>query len=127
MAKVRSSGTAPEERLKRLLREKGLRFSTNARTLPGKPDIVFQSRGVVVFVHGCFWHGHPKCKRASIPTRNREAWAAKINANIRRDRRVARALRAAGWSVLTIWECQKREQDMQRFLLRLIRKLGVRD
>lgn len=123
MAKVRLKGTEPEQRLSRFLLDQGLNFSTNVSSLPGSPDIVFTDQRIVVFVHGCFWHGHAGCRRATIPQRNRELWAAKIQANGRRDRRVSRVLRKAGWSVLTIWECQRTEKDLQKFLRRLLGKM----
>lgn len=123
MARVRLEGTEPERRLCRFLTGQGLAFSSNVSSLPGSPDIVFADHRIVVFVHGCFWHGHSGCRRATIPQNHREMWAKKIQANIRRDRRVSRALRNAGWSVLTIWECQRSEKDLQAFLRRLRRKM----
>lgn len=123
MARVRSKGTEPEQRLSRFLSGQGFKFSTNVSSLPGSPDIVFAEQKVAVFVHGCFWHGHAGCRRATIPQRNRNIWVAKIQANVKRDRRASRALRNAGWSVLTIWECQRSEKDLQKFLRRLLRKM----
>lgn len=123
MAKVRSHGTAPEERLRTFLARQGLRFSVNVSSLPGSPDIVFAERKVAVFVHGCFWHGHPACRYASVPQNNRQMWLAKIAGNARRDRRVSATLRRAGWSVLTLWECQRSEEDLERFFRRLSSKL----
>lgn len=123
MSKVRSKNTEPEQRLSRFLIGQGFTFSTNVSSLPGRPDMVFADKKVVVFVHGCFWHGHVGCRRATIPQRNREMWAAKIQANVRRDSRVSRTLRNTGWSVLTIWECQRSEKDLAKFLRRLLRKM----
>lgn len=123
MARVRSKGTEPEQHLRRFLIDQGFKFSTNCSYLPGSPDIVFTEQKVAVFVHGCFWHGHAGCRRATIPQRNRSLWTAKIHANIKRDRRASRALRNAGWSVLTIWECQRTEKDLQKFLRRLLGKM----
>ncbi|MDN2713223.1 very short patch repair endonuclease [Janthinobacterium sp. SUN118] len=123
MARVRVKGTEPEQRLSRFLIGQGFEFSANVSSLPGSPDVVFANQKVVVFVHGCFWHGHAGCRRATIPQNNREKWVAKIQANVRRDRRVSRALRNAGWSVLIIWECQRSERDLHKFLRRLLRKM----
>lgn len=123
MARVWGKGTEPEQRLRRFLISQGFEFSANVSSLPGSPDVVFTNQKVVVFVHGCFWHGHAGCRRATIPQNNREKWIAKIQANGRRDRRVSRALRNAGWSVLTIWECQRSEKDLHKFLRRLLRKM----
>ena len=123
MAKVRSKDTEPEQLLSRFLIGQGFKFSTNVSSLPGRPDIVFADQKVVVFVNGCFWHGHVGCRRATIPQRNREIWAAKIQANVQRDSRVSRTLRNAGWSVLKIWECQRSEKELQKFLRRLLKKM----
>ncbi|MEM4988346.1 very short patch repair endonuclease [Collimonas sp. H4R21] len=123
MARVRVKGTEPEQRLSRFLIGQGFEFFANVSSLPGSPDVVFANKKVVVFVHGCFWHGHAGCRRATIPQNNRERWVAKIQANVRRDRRVSRALRNEGWSVLTIWECQRSEKDLHNFLRRLLRKM----
>jgi len=123
MAKVRSKDTEPEQLLSRFLIGQGFKFSTNVSSLPGRPDIVFADQKVVVFVNGCFWHGHVGCRRATIPQRNREIWAAKIQANVQRDSRVSRTLRNAGWSVLKIWECQRSENELQKFLRRLLKKM----
>lgn len=123
MARVRLKGTEPEQRLCRFLTDQGLAFSSNDSSLPGSPDVVLADSKIVVFVHGCFWHGHSGCRRATIPQNHRDMWIAKIQATIRRDRRVSRALRKAGWSVLTIWECQRSEKDLHTFLRRLRRKM----
>ncbi len=108
MGRVRGRDTKPELLVRRWLHGRGLRFRLHRADLPGKPDIVLPRHRTVVFVHGCFWHSHPGCKRAALPAANREYWEAKIARNVRRDRRNARALRAAGWSVITLWECKIR-------------------
>lgn len=123
MARVRVKGTGPEQRLSRFLNDQGFEFSANVSSLPGSPDVVFADQKIVVFVHGCFWHGHAGCRRATIPQNNREKWVAKIRANARRDRRVSKVLRNAGWSVLTIWECQRSAKDLHKFLRRLLKKM----
>jgi len=109
MQAVRRSNTAPEQRLAAGLRALGLRFRRQARQLPGKPDFHFPAARLVVFVHGCFWHGHARCRKGrSLPKTRRSYWEQKIKRNRRRDRRVARKLRAAGYSVYTIWACELR-------------------
>jgi len=125
MAKVRSRGTAPELRVASYLSSKSLKFKTNVGELPGRPDIVFFRRKVVVFVHGCFWHGHRGCERAKLPKTNKKTWASKISVNLRRDRRVTLQLRRAGWSVLTVWECKLGPRELDRFYGRLRRKLNA--
>jgi DNA mismatch endonuclease (patch repair protein) len=106
MSRVRGKDTAPEMRVRRALWAAGLRYRIHDKGLPGKPDIVFPSRRIVAFVHGCFWHGHEGCRRHRIPKSRVEWWSAKIRRNIERDADVRMALEAAGWTVLVIWECE---------------------
>lgn len=102
MRQQKSTGTIPELLLVAALRRRGFKVETHVADLPGKPDIVLPARGVVVFVHGCFWHGCPWHFRA--PKHNRQWWAEKIARNKARDRRKAARLRRQGWSVITVWE-----------------------
>lgn len=108
MALVRGAHTKPEMKVRRQLHAAGLRFRLQARDLPGRPDIVFRSRKVVIFVHGCFWHRHgdPACKLARTPKSRTEFWEPKFTANVARDERNIGALRGLGWTVLVIWECE---------------------
>ena len=106
MAKVRGRDTAIERTLRSALHRFGLRFRLNVSTLPGRPDIVLPRFHTVIFVHGCFWHRHKGCKRASIPKSNQAFWKAKFSANVKRDQLVTRALRKAGWNVLVVWQCE---------------------
>lgn len=120
MSRVRSSDTAPEIRVRAIIHRLGLRFRLHCKELPGKPDIVLPRHRKIVFVHGCFWHGHPNCKRATVPSTNTDFWASKIDANKQRDRRVVHALRRLGWSVLIVWQCEiahadKLERKIRRF------------
>ena len=106
MKQVGRESTAPEICVRRYLHARGLRFTLHPTELPGRPDIVLPRRSTVVFVHGCFWHGH-SCKHGSIRARtNAEYWDAKIAVNRARDRRQCRALRALGWHVAVVWECE---------------------
>ena len=111
MRAVRSADTAPERAVRAAACALGYRrrYRLNGAALTGKPDLVFASLGKVVFVHGCFWHGHT-CKRgARQPKDNADYWRAKISRNRARDRAALRALRAAGWSALVVWECETRD------------------
>jgi DNA mismatch endonuclease, patch repair protein len=113
MRAVKSSGTAPERAVRAAVRALGYgrRYRLNGAHLPGTPDLVFTSLGKVVFVHGCFWHGHT-CKRgARQPRDNAAYWRAKIARNRARDAQALRALRAEGWSALVVWECETRGRD----------------
>ena len=128
MARIKTRGTAPEVRVLKLLRSLGYRPASNDNDLPGCPDLVLRRRSVAVFVHGCFWHRHVGCARASIPCSSRQFWLEKFEKNRSRDRRAAAALRRRGWSVVTVWECQtavqKLEKLKRRFRVRLRRKPG---
>src|SRR5688572_16815648 len=106
MAGIRGKNTLPEMRVRRFLHRLGFRFRLHDRLLPGRPDLVLRKFGVVIQVHGCFWHQHPRCRYAYMPAANREFWLSKLEGNVRRDQRHARSLRVLGWRVLTIWECQ---------------------
>ncbi len=111
MARIRSTDTAPELVVRRLAYALGYRFRLHRKGLPGKPDLVFPSRHCVVFVHGCFWHGH-SCTLASKPKTNASYWAEKISANRARDYSHIRALRQDGWRVAIVWECETRRKDL---------------
>jgi DNA mismatch endonuclease (patch repair protein) len=106
MSRIKGRKTGPEILLIRILRGHGHRVRANERSLPGSPDAVLPKRRIAVFVHGCFWHGHPGCRRAKPPTSNRGFWRRKIRGNRRRDARQARRLRKAGWSVAVFWTCR---------------------
>ena len=106
MSRVKSKDTKPEILLRKSFWKRGLRYRVNEVKLPGKPDIVIPKYRTVIFVHGCFWHGHKNCKKASIPATNTEFWKAKITRNQQRDQEVWRQLEAKGWSVVIVWECE---------------------
>jgi DNA mismatch endonuclease (patch repair protein) len=106
LGRVRQSGTAAEEAVAAMLRQLGVRAGRSKTRLPGSPDFVNVSRGWCIFVHGCFWHAHPGCRRATVPKRNRAFWEQKFADNRRRDARVLRAARALGFRALVLWECE---------------------
>lgn len=120
MAKVHGKNTLPERMVRRLLHALGYRFRLHYRKLPGKPDLAFPGRRKVIFVNGCFWHGH-SCPRGKLPTTRVEFWEAKIAGTKRRDRRNRTAIRKAGWAVLTVWECELRKP--LRAVTRMVRFL----
>lgn len=117
MSHIRSTNTKPEERVRRYLFSKGLRYRKNVRKLPGCPDLVFAKYKTVVFVNGCFWHHHD-CGRFVWPSSNADYWKAKINRNIERDIQNTELLKAQGWQVIIIWECQLKrtvaEENLQK-------------
>lgn len=112
MARVRAKDTTPEMRVRSLVHRMGYRFRLHRKDLPGTPDLVFGPRRKAIFVHGCFWHGHD-CKRgARLPAANRDYWTAKLARNAARDRASLAALEERGWSVLTVWECEIRDDKL---------------
>lgn len=111
MRAVKSRNTKPERAVRRVLFGLGYRYRLHQGDLPGRPDIVFSGRRKVVFVHGCFWHGH-NCPRGSrVPIRNREYWVAKISKNVARDRESLAQLASRGWGTLVVWECELRDKE----------------
>lgn len=125
MARIKGKNTAPELYVRRLLHALGYRFRLHCGDLCGNPDIVLPRHHKVLFVHGCFWHGHPRCKRATLPQTNRQFWRAKIEGNRSRDQRVKRQLRRLGWGVLEVWQCQLRNPAaLEQRLLGFLEKKG---
>ena len=105
MARVRSRNTAPEMRVRKVAHAAGLRFRLHRRDLPGSPDLVLPKYKIAVFVHGCFWHRHPNCSRATTPANRAEFWNQKFSKNIARDQAAITALTNLGWRPVVIWEC----------------------
>ena len=112
MAGIQGKNTRPELFLRKALHAMGFRYRLGGGGLPGKPDIIFPKRRVVIFVHGCFWHMH-KCKYFKWPATNPQFWREKLDGNVQRDRRVAIELQSKGWTVVTVWECELRESKYQ--------------
>ena len=112
MAAIHSSSTKPELILRHALWRLGFRYRVNDKSLPGKPDIVLPKYRTVIFVHGCFWHGHKDCKNATIPKTNTAFWTAKITRNQQRDQDTWRQLEAKGWNVIIVWECELRRKKL---------------
>ena len=119
MSRIRSASTKPEIKLRHALWRLGFRYKTNDKKLPGKPDIVLPRYHSVVFVHGCFWHGHKGCPTSHIPQTNTEFWMAKVARNQARDQEVWRNLEAKGWSVVIVWECQLKKANLDATIARV--------
>ena len=111
MSSIRGKDTKPEMVIRRLLHCVGYRFKVHANGLPGKPDLYFSSRKKAIFVNGCFWHGHEKCRRASLPKSNRKFWREKIRNNIRRDVETRKELATIGVESFVVWECELTDID----------------
>lgn len=117
MRAVRRENTGPELAVRKVAHRLGLRFRLHRKDLPGTPDLVFPKHRTCVFVHGCFWHRHPGCKKASTPKTRRDYWLPKFERNVERDREKEEALRRLGWRVVTIWECETRDpEELERRL-----------
>jgi len=113
----RRSGTGPEQAVRRIVHTLGHRYRIGVTALPGSPDLANRARRWAILVHGCYWHHHPGCKRAGLPKHNRDWWRRKFNENTRRDARKIKALKALGFRVLVVWECETR--DVGRLRVRL--------
>lgn len=112
MSRVRGKDTKPEMVVRRIVHGMGYRYRLHRRELPGAPDLVFPARRKVLFVHGCFWHRHSKCKLARLPKSRIDFWKPKLMANKRRDVKNLSRLAALGWESLVIWECEIRDKEM---------------
>ena len=118
MQNVKTKNTAPEIKLRSLLHKNGLRFRVNRKDLPGKPDIVLPKYRAVIFVHGCFWHGHD-CPRGQRPQTNADFWNQKIDRNVIRDKSDVSLLESLGWRVLIVWECEIKKKNEAVLLSRV--------
>lgn len=111
MKRQRRADTKPELVVRTIVHQLGRRFSLRTADLPGSPDLANRRRRWAIFVHGCFWHQHPGCRHATMPKANREFWTSKFAANQERDARVEAELRALGYNVIVVWECETRQRD----------------
>jgi DNA mismatch endonuclease (patch repair protein) len=127
MSRVKGKDTGPEWTVRRALHAAGLRYRLHARDLPGRPDIVFRSRRLVILIHGCFWHRHDdaSCRLTRTPKTRVDFWEAKFAANRARDVRDRSALEAAGWTVITVWECKLRDPAALDALIDTVRAAAV--
>ena len=127
MSRVKGKDTQPEKAVRSVLHRMGYRFSLYRSDLPGKPDIVLSRHKKLIFVHGCFWHGHKGCERSKRPSTNVEFWNRKLSANIKRDSQSVRDLKRQGWKVLIVWACQIRNTDrLHQTLTSFLEKSDVR-
>ena len=125
MQAIRSKNTTPELLVRKFLHAEGFRFRLHDRSLPGCPDIVLKRHGVLIFVHGCFWHQHG-CGRSVLPKTRASYWHPKLQNNVRRHANRLKTLRGLGWRVITVWECQIDTTALRRRLATLLRKKGTR-
>jgi DNA mismatch endonuclease (patch repair protein) len=122
MSRIRGKDTGPELKLRSLLHRAGFRFRVHDKKLPGRPDIKLSKYRTVILVHGCYWHRHPSCSKATTPKTRTEFWKSKFDGTVARDRKTARKLEAEGWKVQIVWECEL-ESAPEKTLDRIARQL----
>lgn len=127
MSRIKGRNTAPEMLVRKFLFSHGLRYRLYARDLPGKPDLVFPKLKKVVFVHGCYWHGHSNCKYFSEPKTRTEWWLKKIKGNIDRDKRNIADMEKLGWHSIVVWECELKADKREKTLCTILKRLGERN
>ena len=128
MSQIKGKNTKPEELVRKYLFSQGFRYRKNDRQLPGSPDIVLPKYKTVIFINGCFWHGHEGCKHFVWPKSNEEFWKNKIQTNISRDKKKITALESLGWNVIVVWECELKKQiqneSLERIKFNIIKNKG---
>ena len=125
MSRIRSKDTKPELIVRRFMFSHGFRFKLHDKSLPGKPDLVLPQYKTVVFIHGCFWHGHEGCRYYVVPKTRTEWWQNKIGTNISKNLASGSRLRDAGWKVLTVWECELKKISLDSTLNHLLMELSA--
>ena len=127
MTRITGKETKPEILVRKFLFANGLRYRKNVKSLPGKPDIVLPKYRTIIFIHGCFWHGHKGCPRATLPNTRREFWTSKINKNVRRDLQNMESLEKDNWNVIVLWQCEinsinKRKARLDRLFEEIVNR-----
>jgi DNA mismatch endonuclease (patch repair protein) len=123
MSRIKGKDTKPEMLVRRFLHGQGFRYKLHDRALPGTPDLVLPRYNAVVFIHGCFWHGHTNCRYFVVPKTRTEWWVNKINRNIANYTKATRALRKMGWRIITIWECDLKVNKIDRTFKKIANKI----
>lgn len=123
MSCIKGKDTKPEEKVRKALFAKGFRYRKNDKRLPGTPDIVLPKYKTIIFVNGCFWHGHKDCKYFVIPKTNTSFWLNKINGNIERDLRKITQLKELGWNVIIVWECELKKCSYEKTIEGLMKRI----
>jgi len=125
MSRIKGKNTKPEMLVRKFLHLHGFRYKLHDKTLPGKPDIVLPKYRTVIFVHGCFWHGHENCKYYVIPKTRTDWWVNKIDKNILNDLKVEKILKNEGWKIIKIWECSLKSATIKITLKKLLTNLDI--
>lgn len=124
MSRIKGKNTKPEMLVRKFLFNNKFRYRLHARNLPGKPDLVLKKYRALIFINGCFWHGHKECKYYTVPKTRTEWWTAKINMTIAKDRDNIEKLKSQGWRIFTLWECQLKKKHLETTLKTLINELN---
>lgn len=124
MSRIKGKDTKPEMLVRKHLHAKGFRYKLHDKTLPGKPDLVLPKYKTVIFIHGCFWHGHNNCNYFTIPKTRTEWWTEKIEKNKANDEKAVKLLRKDGWKIITVWECKLKPAKIEKTLSALVKKLA---
>ena len=123
MSMISGKNTKPELIIRRILFKNGFRFRVNVKSLKGTPDIVLKKYNTIIFINGCFWHGHKNCNKFVVPKTRTKWWINKIEANNERDKRNIKYLKNLGWKVIVLWECQLQKSILEKTVKKLIEKL----
>lgn len=124
MSRIKGKDTKPEMLVRRYLHAHGFRYRLHVKDLPGKPDVILPRYKTVIFIHGCFWHGHEGCKYFVVPKTRTDWWLAKINTNVANDEKAVTALTKAGWKIITLWECELKSTKIEETLTALLKNLS---
>lgn len=125
MSRIKAKDTKPEMLVRRFLHAHGFRYRLHDKKLPGKPDIVLPRYKTVIFIHGCFWHGHTNCKYFTMPKTRTEWWTEKINRNKLNDRQAQQLLKNEGFIIFTIWECDLKPNKSEKTLSKLLKNIVI--
>jgi DNA mismatch endonuclease (patch repair protein) len=124
MAAIKGKDTKPEILVRKFLHAQGFRYKLHDKKLPGKPDIVLPKYKTVIFIHGCFWHGHKDCRYFVVPKTRTDWWLNKINSNIANDTKAVKTLKKAGWRIINLWECDLKSIKVTKTFSKLLKKLS---
>jgi DNA mismatch endonuclease, patch repair protein len=123
MSQIKGKNTKPEMLVRKFLHAQGFRYKLHDRKLPGRPDLVLPKYKTIIFIHGCFWHGHVSCSYYVVPKTRTDWWLNKINGNIANDQKAMAALKKGGWKIITIWECDLKANKISETLAKLPGKI----
>ncbi len=125
MSRIKGKNTKPEMMVRRFLHSNGFRYRLHDTNLPGKPDIILKKYKTIIFIHGCFWHGHEGCKYYVVPKTRTQWWLNKINRNIEKDKENVKALQKNDWNIITIWECDLKKDKLEKTFKKLTEQLNI--